>query len=141
MSTHTSNPDFQLNYPRVFYDSLRTMTHGGYSNPQAVMNPHDLPNRLSQSAWEAGLLNPNANAPCLAGSSYYTIGLGYGPEPTNLYINRKCGGLLPNYTAFGSGLPGDSTWSSGGIVTLNNNGMRPIPRNIQPTNSSCQMGW
>ena len=141
MATHGTNPNFQNYYPRIFYDTLQTSAGGGASFNQKVMNPNDLPHRNAQVAWESGLLNPNANADCLGGSNYYTIGLGYGVEPMDLYVNRKCGGLLPHYTQMGSGYPGDSAYSSGGVYSSNKSGLRPVQRNIKPSASECNIGY
>jgi hypothetical protein len=136
-----TNPNFLQKYPRIFYETLHSSAGGRQNIPQPVMNPFDRPWQNSRMAWESGLLNPNASADCLAGSNYYTIGLGYGVEPINLYVNRMCGGNIPHNMSNGTGVQADNVYSSGGVYAVSQPGMRPIARDIKPTISNCDLGW
>lgn len=96
--THGTNPNIASDggfvAPAPRYRSLQTVSR----NPtctQIVMNPNDPPFMHSTTAYEAGLLNPNANNPIVLGSEYYPFGLGYGKDPERLYVGRQGDGIVP----------------------------------------------
>ena len=103
MSSHGTNPNVNSYQgyvePAPRYRSLKTVSR----NPnctQMVINPNDPSMLNSLVAYESGLLNPNANNPIVLGSEYYTIGLGYGECPKDLYVPRRGVGIVPR-TVYG----------------------------------------